>query len=150
MDRSSKKRVALLMLPIIIFLILFSVSYALDILASVKVNQPIKIDIIQPKNITYHRTSNKNNVLFIFKIDNKLYWRLHKSKYWVGYSLDDSPIIELKYYVKVITDVSLGTHKLTIYANDTSGNVGSSEVYFTIKRQPCGKLFLLKSLNICL
>ncbi|MCX6821901.1 MAG: hypothetical protein NTW30_03940 [Candidatus Aenigmarchaeota archaeon] len=155
MKKDFLKMVAV-MLPIL-FLFFVSVSLAKtssnQVVATVKIlprHLEIKIKIIQPENKTYYRTSDRDSILLIFKIDNIPFWMAFKSKYWVGYSLDDSPIVELKYYMKVINDVHPGTHKITVYANDTSGNIGSAEVYFTIKKRECKKLFSFKSLSLCL
>jgi len=138
------------MLPIL-FLFFVSVSLAKtpynQIVATVTViAPPLEIRIIQPRNITYYTNGNSESLLLIFLIQQEN-WRPFKSKYWTGYSLDGSPNItvsssifgyfEPRIYMKLIKNIPLGTHKLTVYANDASGNSGSSTVFFTIKKVPC-------------
>ena len=145
------KRVALLTLPIL-FLFFVSVSYAKKphntVVATVRVIQApkIKIRIIQPENKTYYTDGNSESILLMFLIQQEGWWS-SKTKYWAGYSLDGSPNVtvststfwffEPRIYMKLIKNIPLGTHKLTVYANDTLGDSGSSTVFFTIKKTPC-------------
>ena len=145
------KRVALLTLPIL-FLFFVSVSYAKKphntVVATVRVIQApnIKIRIIQPENKTYYTDGNSESILLMFLIQQEGWWSF-KTKYWAGYSLDGSPNVtvstitfwyfEPRIYMKLIKNIPLGTHKLTVYANDTLGDSGSSTVFFTIKKIPC-------------
>jgi len=50
---------------------------------------------------------------------------------WVGYSLDSAPNVTLVGNT-TLTDLSEGSHSLTVYANDTAGNMGSSTASFTV------------------
>lgn len=72
-----------------------------------------------------NRTYSKNDLSLNFTVD--------ESTFWKGYSIDGSA------NVTIITGNSFsnlpsGSHTLTVYANDTSGNMGASEtIYFTIE-----------------
>ena len=150
MEKDFLKGVVLL-LPILFLLIFVSISLAKipsnTVVATVKIiSEGLKIKIIQPKNTTYYTKDNSESLLLIFLIQQEN-WRPFKSKYWTGYSLDGSPNItvsssifeyfEPRIYMKLIKNIPLGTHKLTVYANDSLGNSGSSTVFFTIKKVPC-------------
>lgn len=149
MKKDFLKMVAV-MLPIL-FLFFVSISLAKTpsntVVATVKIiSEGLKIKIIQPKNKTYYTDDNTESLLLMFLIQQEN-WRPFKSKYWTGYSLDGSPNItvsssifgyfEPRIYMKLIKNIPLGSHKLTVYANDASGNSGSSTVFFTIKKVPC-------------
>ena len=54
---------------------------------------------------------------------------------WEGYSLDGAANITL-YGNTTLTVLIGGLHTLTVYANDTSGNMNSSTVWFTIDTTP--------------
>jgi hypothetical protein len=140
-----------LLLPILFLLIFVSISLAKTpsntVVATVTViAPPLEIRIIQPRNITYYTNGNSESLLLMFLIQQEN-WRPFKSKYWTGYSLDGSPNItvsssifgyfEPRIYMKLIKNIPLGSHKLTVYVNDASGNSGSSTVFFTIKKVPC-------------
>jgi hypothetical protein len=157
-------KVALLTLPILFLFFFVSVSYALNtnsITARVTVIAPqLEIRIIQPRNTTYYTKDDSKTLLLMFLID-KEPWRSLKSKYWMGYSLDDSSIIpinpgifqgsfELKLHMKSLDDIPIGTHKLTVYVNDTSGNLGSSTVFFTIEKKSCKNFMIFEMFGICI
>jgi hypothetical protein len=79
-------------------------------------------------------------VISSLSIENKIYsqndlslnCKVDESTSWKGYSLDGSAnatFIAGSYF----SNLSSGSHTLTVYANDTSGNMGASEkIYFTI------------------
>jgi hypothetical protein len=148
MKKDFLKMVAV-MLPIL-FLFFVSISYALNtntITARVTIlPQPFGIKIIEPRNTTYYTKDNDKTLLLMFLIQQE-HWKPSKTKYWTGYSLDGSPNVTVsssifgyftpELYMKLIKNIPLGTHKLTVYANDSSGNSGSSTVFFTIKKIPC-------------
>jgi hypothetical protein len=81
---------------------------------------PPKIKVLSPLNQTYTETS----VSLAFKLD--------KQANWTSYSIDNEG------NVTVTGNVSLkgllnGLHNLTVYANDTYGNMGASEtISFTV------------------
>jgi hypothetical protein len=51
---------------------------------------------------------------------------------WMGYSLDGQTNVTVSGNTTLV-DLSEGTHTITVYANDTAGNRGSSDtVYFTV------------------
>ena len=76
----------------------------------------------------------------VYSIENRTYnvtslpldFTLNESPSWIGYCLDGQ-------INKTITDnstiaqISEGAHSLTIYANDTAGNMGFSTIYFSTK-----------------
>ena len=52
---------------------------------------------------------------------------------WVGYSLDGAANVTLTGYT-TLKNLGLGSHGLIVYANDTSGNMGSRFVSFNVKK----------------
>jgi parallel beta-helix repeat protein len=78
------------------------------------------VRIITPGNTTYRG----ENVSLTFSVD--------FGPSWMGYSLDDQANVTIAGNT-TLSGLSCGSHHITIYANDTSGNMFSSvEVYFTI------------------
>jgi len=79
-----------------------------------------EIDLIYPVNATYDVTS----MPLKFTID--------KATSWIGYSLDGAANVTITGDI-TLTGLSLGSHNIIVYANDTEGNMGASNrVYFTI------------------
>jgi len=59
-----------------------------------------------------------------------LNFTVDESVQWIGYSLDDKSNVTIKGNA-TLTDLSSGKHSLTIYSNDTAGNMGTSNtIYF--------------------
>ena len=59
-----------------------------------------------------------------------LNFTVDESVQWIGYSLDDKSNVTIKGNA-TLTNLSSGKHSLTIYSNDTAGNMGSSgTIYF--------------------
>jgi peptide/nickel transport system substrate-binding protein len=84
---------------------------------------PPTITISSPENKTYDET----DVDLTFNID--------EDTSWIGYSLDGAAN-ETITGDKTLTDLSLGSHNVIVYANDTQGNMGASNrVYFTISEE---------------
>jgi len=82
------------------------------------------ITITSPKNETYATTS----VPLIFT--------LSEPTGWMGYSLDGAENVTITGNT-TLTDLLEGLHYVIVYANDTAGNTGSSDiVYFTIDITP--------------
>ena len=54
---------------------------------------------------------------------------------WVGYSLDGGKNVTITGDT-IFSNLSTGQHILTVYANDTAGNMGSGAVLFTISTPP--------------
>jgi len=81
---------------------------------------PPEISFLSPLNQTYYNSS----VDFVFTLD--------KPVNWTSYSLDG----ELNVTVAgntTLTELSFGLHNVTVYAEDTFGNVGASEtVWFSV------------------
>ncbi len=73
-----------------------------------------KITLLSPMNQTYHESS----VLVLFTVN--------KPFNWTSYSLDGEQNITLSGNT-TITGLSNGSHNIIVYANDTFGNVGSSQ-----------------------
>jgi len=58
--------------------------------------------------------------------------RVDQSTSWKGYSLDGMANVTFK-AGSYFSNLASGSHSLTVYANDTAGNMGASEtIYFTI------------------
>jgi multisubunit Na+/H+ antiporter MnhC subunit len=86
--------------------------------------KPPSIAISTPRNVTY----SVNHVALSIAIN--------ENPYWIGYCLDERDIVTVSGNT-MITDLSDGTHSLTVYANDSAGNMGQSKtVYFTIDTRP--------------
>jgi N-acetylneuraminic acid mutarotase len=77
---------------------------------------PPNVSVISPE---YNRTYAVGNVSLIFE--------LNKPVAWVGYSLDGHEIVNLTNNT-VIVELPNGVHNVTVYANDTFGNMGKSEI----------------------
>lgn len=84
---------------------------------------PPSISIASPKNKSYTTT------------DIKLTFVVDELVLWMAYSLDNQPNVTITEST-VISRLSEGSHTITVYANDTAGNTGTSDiVYFTIETQ---------------
>jgi hypothetical protein len=84
-------------------------------------NAPPTISILSPKNKTY--TSN----------DVPLTFTVSESTSWIGYSLDGQQNQTITGNT-TLSELSDGLHSLIVYAEDTSGNIGASEiVHFTVE-----------------
>jgi N-acetylneuraminic acid mutarotase len=83
---------------------------------------PPKINVTSPINLTY----NQSSVPLVFNAD--------KAVNWTSYSLDGQQNITIS-GITNLTDISNGVHNITIYAQDTFGNIGSSEtISFTVAK----------------
>ncbi len=81
---------------------------------------PPKIGVLSPTNLTY----TESNVSLVFTVD--------KHVAWAFYSLDGEQNVTISGNT-TLTGVSSGSHSITVYANDTYGNIAASEtVTFTI------------------
>jgi len=81
---------------------------------------PPNIEVMSPENKTYATSS----VSLDFTID--------KAVSWIGYSLDDQTNVTITGNT-TLTDLLDGSHYVIVYANDTLGNMGVSNVaYFTV------------------
>ena len=81
---------------------------------------PPSLQVLSPANATY--TSN----------DIQLVISVNRPTTWIGYSLDYQANVTVTGDVE-LSDMSEGEHDLTVYANDTFGNVVSSDsVYFSV------------------
>lgn len=111
--------------PVVVFLILtsllilvFGKSFKLR-LAAADAPAP-EIIILSPENTTYTMTS----VQLIFTIDTEISW--------IGYSLDFQENVTIAGNT-TLTELSEGRHNVIVFANGTSGLMGTSEtVYFTV------------------
>ena len=81
---------------------------------------PPQISVLSPLNQTYK----ESNVPLVFSVD--------KVFNWVGYSLDGEPNVTVTGN-STIADMANGKHTLTLYVNDTFGDIGVSQtINFTI------------------
>ena len=82
---------------------------------------PLTISILSPENVTYATT------------DIPLNFTVDESVLWMAYSLDNEANVTIIGNM-TLSGLSEGSHGLVIYANDTAGNMGASEmVYFRIE-----------------
>lgn len=88
---------------------------------------PPVIAILSPENTTYTSTSVDLTVDIETDIPTD----------WVGYSLDGEANITMTETTTPLTNLTLGSHNVIVYANDTDGLMGASDpVYFTIEEAP--------------
>jgi len=82
------------------------------------------IEIISPENKTYAMNSVPLN------------FTINKEMSWIGYSLDGQTNVTIAGNT-TLTDLLDGSHYVIVYANDTFGDMGSSNiVYFTVDSTP--------------
>jgi parallel beta-helix repeat protein len=82
---------------------------------------PPQITLLSPVNQVY----NESSVDLVFTTD--------EAANWTGYSLDGEQNVTVTGNI-TIADLPNGSHTLAVYANDTLGNMGTSEtVFFTVK-----------------
>jgi len=80
---------------------------------------PPSISIISPENKTYPSG------------DVQLTFTVNETTSWIGYSLDGSLTNQTTVIGNAtISGLTVGSHNITVYANDTAGNLGSSETAF--------------------
>ncbi len=91
-------------------------SYLLEI-------TPPKIAVLSPLNQTY----NVSSVPLVFDSD--------KTTNWTGYSLDGQQNVTFSGNTN-LTDISNGLHDITVYAQDTFGTIGSSNISSFIVAKP--------------
>jgi hypothetical protein len=83
-------------------------------------DQPPDVSIISPENTTYPNS-------FV-----PLIYAVNETIHWSGYSLDGGANVTISGNT-TITGLVDGPHSITVYANDSAGNMGASEaVQFTI------------------
>ncbi len=81
-----------------------------------------KVQITSPENKTY------SNVTLSYKVN--------RGTQWMGYGLDNHPNVTIKAETNLL-GLSQGDHNVTIYANDSLGNMGSSNtVFFSVDTLP--------------
>jgi parallel beta-helix repeat protein len=100
----------------------FPLTEPVDIeVATVLLLYPPDICVSSPENMTY--TANRVSLNFT----------VNEATSWMGYSLDGQNNVTITENTLNLTELSEGSHSLTVYANDTSGDMGKSEtIYFTI------------------
>jgi N-acetylneuraminic acid mutarotase len=82
---------------------------------------PPEIKLLSPVNHSY----NESSVSLVFTVD--------KPVDWIGYILDGKENITVLGNVS-LSNLSNGLHNVTVYANDTFGNMGTSEtIYFSVE-----------------
>jgi len=85
---------------------------------------PPTIEIISPDNITYSTT------------DVELIFTVNEGASWIGYSLNGAENTSISGNVTLI-DLSEGSHSIVVFANDTTGNTGESNVvHFSVDTTP--------------
>jgi hypothetical protein len=99
-----------------------------SIVFTVKDIVPPSISILSVENKTY----NTPDIPLNFAIDTPVSW--------IGYSLDNQANVTVAGNT-TLTELSHGSHNLTVYANDTAGNVGASEITaFNVNKEQEGEL----------
>ena len=83
---------------------------------------PPKVQVTSPENKTYAEI--------------KLDFTVNRGVDWIGYSLDNQANVTIKSEIN-LSNLTDGNHKISLYANDSSGNMGvSNTVFFSIDTQP--------------
>ncbi len=91
--------------------------------------QPVGYGTIPPKVLV---TSPENNTY----AEAKLSFTVNRGVDWIGYSLDNQANVTIKSEI-ALTNLTDGSHKITLFANDSFGNMGNSNtVFFSIDTQP--------------
>jgi parallel beta-helix repeat protein len=88
---------------------------------TITVDAPPQITIISPRNTTY----NQSTVNLTYSIYNPF------GINWTGYSLDGAANVTLTGNI-TLPGLTESPHNLTLHANDSSGNMNSSTVFFTV------------------
>lgn len=103
-----------------------STFYALQI-------TPPKISIVSPLNQTY----NDSSVPLTFSVD---VLSPDKSVNWTGYSLDRKPNVTITSNRPItnvtMANMTIGMHNITVYANDTYGNIAVSQTINFMVEKP--------------
>ena len=85
---------------------------------------PLELTVVSPENKIYNVTDIPLTVTTTEPVS------------WMGYSLDDRDRITFNQNI-TLTNMTVGLHRLTVFANDTLGNLASSEtIEFTIAKPP--------------
>ena len=85
------------------------------------------VSIISPENKTYRESAGDPVA------DVPLTYTVSEPASWIGYSLNGQANVTITENT-TLTGLSYGSHSLTVYAKDTAGNIGTSEIiYFTIE-----------------
>jgi N-acetylneuraminic acid mutarotase len=83
---------------------------------------PPEVNVASPVNANYSSSNITLNFMFNKKVS------------WMGYSLDGLQNVTLTGN-STLTNLTSGVHNITVYANDTNGNVGTSQlVSFTVEK----------------
>jgi N-acetylneuraminic acid mutarotase len=82
---------------------------------------PPQIQITSPENKTYSKVT--------------LSYTVNRATSWIGYSLDDRANVTITGNTELF-NLSQGAHSVILYANDSSGNMGSSRVFFSVDSLP--------------
>ena len=91
---------------------------------TIALEAPPVIALASPRNKTYTETSISLELV------------ISGDTSWIGYSLDGEANVTITGDI-TLTDLSLGSHNIIVYANGTTGLMGSSDImYFTIEEAP--------------
>ena len=95
-----------------------------DVIIDIHIVQPLIITITLPIHDNMYNT---NSVDLNYSVNEPIVWQ--------GYSLDGSANITLDGNITLI-GLNDGLHTLTVYANNTAGNMNSTTVWFTVDTTP--------------
>jgi hypothetical protein len=85
-----------------------------------------------PPNVSVLSVENKT----YYSVDFPLNFSVNKPFSWVAYNLDNQANVTVDGNT-TLTGLSEGSHSIIVYANDTVGNIGSSQTtYFNIAKEP--------------
>jgi hypothetical protein len=110
----------------------------------VNVNNDFMGDYFYASAPIYFAVYNTPPTISNLSVENKTYisteiplnFNINETISWIGYGIDDQPNVTVTGNT-TLSGLSNGSHRLTIYANDTAGNLGKSDaVFFTVNTQP--------------
>ena len=96
---------------------------------------PPQISLLSPTNMKY----NESSVPLVFIVD--------RSVDWVGFSLDGLQNVTVTANTTLI-GLSSGLHRITVYANDTFGNMGCSTISFVVEKPQPFPAFAISAVSV--
>lgn len=100
-------------------------------------------DVFDNSTVCFTINDGKPPVILNLSLENKTYkenslplnFIIDEQASWIGYCLDGKENVTIAGNT-TLTDIALGSHNLTVFANDTVGNMGASEtISFTVAQR---------------
>jgi hypothetical protein len=71
-----------------------------------------------------------------------LSFTLNENASWIAYNLDNQGNVTLQSNT-TLSSLSFGSHQIVVYANDTSRNMGKTDVYFDVQKEDFTSLIII-------